>query len=407
MQLQRDVGILGGIGRGGLQRHLVEADLLRALARHFLVLDGLHAQVAQREAIHVVRAMRFEHVGLEQRVVLDAVQRDLVVGEHLRVVLEMLADLPALGTLQPGLQLRQHLVARQLLGRVGAAMRDRDVGRAAGLGRQRDADDLRNHRIERGGFGVEGGQLGRLDLRQPGVELRPGLHGLVVALDGGGRRHRLGRRFARRHIAGRVGRRGLELAPPGLEAVVLEDRQQRLARFAERGQRGLDRFHLRLQLAGRLDCHQLARERQEVERAAQVVADHALDLGRMLDDAVERLVLREPLDGRLRAALLDAGHVVDGVADQREIVDDALGRHAELGDHAFAVEQFVAHGIDQRDPLRHQLGEILVAGRDHHLHAARLGGMRERADHVVGLDALDHQQRPAERAHRLVDRLDL
>ena len=31
----------------------------------------------------------------------------------------------------------------------------------------------------------------------------------------------------------------------------------------------------------------------------------------------------------------------------------------------------------------------------------------ERADHIVGLDALDHQQRPAMRAHERVQRLDL
>ena len=39
MQLQRDVGVLGGIVRRGFDRHLVEADLLRALAGDVLVLD--------------------------------------------------------------------------------------------------------------------------------------------------------------------------------------------------------------------------------------------------------------------------------------------------------------------------------------------------------------------------------
>jgi hypothetical protein len=42
-----------------------------------------------------------------------------------------------------------------------------------------------------------------------------------------------------------------------------------------------------------------------------------------------------------------------------------------------------------------QLRQVLVAGRDHGVHAGlgRLHG--QGADHVVGLDAFDHQDRPA------------
>ena len=48
---------------------LVEADLLCALARDFVVGDGLDAEMAQREVVHVVRLVAFQHVGLQQRVV--------------------------------------------------------------------------------------------------------------------------------------------------------------------------------------------------------------------------------------------------------------------------------------------------------------------------------------------------
>jgi hypothetical protein len=54
-----------------------------------------------------------------------------------------------------------------------------------------------------------------------------------------------------------------------------------------------------------------------------------------------------------------------------------------------------------------ELGEVLVAGGDHHLPAGLDGLAGEGADHVVGLDALLHQQRPAFGLHRLVERLDL
>jgi hypothetical protein len=46
-----------------------------------------------------------------------------VVGEHVAVVLDVLAELLGGLVLQPGLEARQHLVQRQLLGRVGAVWR--------------------------------------------------------------------------------------------------------------------------------------------------------------------------------------------------------------------------------------------------------------------------------------------
>ena len=92
MQLQCDVGIFGGIVRGGSDIHLVEADLFRALARHVGEADGLHMEMAQREVVHVVRLVAFQHVGLQQRVVVYAGQRDAVVGEDMHVEFEVLPE---------------------------------------------------------------------------------------------------------------------------------------------------------------------------------------------------------------------------------------------------------------------------------------------------------------------------
>jgi hypothetical protein len=149
--------------------------------------------------------------------------------------------------------------------------------------------------------------------------------------------------------------------------------------------------------------------RQPVERLAQVLAGHALDAGGGGDHAVERAEVGDPLGGRLRSDLVDARHVVDGVADQRQVVDDALRRHAELGLHAFDVQHLrrLGHGVDQRDAAGDQLRQVLVAGGDQHLVAAGGGHAGERADGVVGLDAGHHQHRPAEQAHHLVDGRDL
>ena len=101
MQLQRDVGILGRIRGRILDAHLVEADLRRALAGDLGVGDRLHVEMAPREVVHVVRLVRFEHIGLEQRVVRDAGQREAVIGEHVLVVLDVLPELLRRGIGEP------------------------------------------------------------------------------------------------------------------------------------------------------------------------------------------------------------------------------------------------------------------------------------------------------------------
>ena len=40
------------------------------------------------------------------------------------------------------------------------------------------------------------------------------------------------------------------------------------------------------------------------------------------------------------------GHVVDGVAGEREQVEHLVGAHAELREHAGLVERLVAHRVD-------------------------------------------------------------
>jgi hypothetical protein len=65
------------------------------------------------------------------------------------------------------------------------------------------------------------------------------------------------------------------------------------------------------------------------------------------------------------------------------------------------------HGVHQRDVLVHQLRQVLVAGGNHAIDAGIAGLAGQRADHVVGLDAGFHQQRPAGGADAFVQGFDL
>ena len=59
-------------------------------------------------------------------------------------------------------------------------------------------------------------------------------------------------------------------------------------------------------------------------------------------------------------------------------------------------EALVGHGVDHVTRSFDELGEVLVARGDQRLARAPGGVDGQRADHVVGLDAIDHQHRPAE-----------
>ena len=101
MELQRDIGVLGRIRGGLIQRDLVEVDLLRALAGNFSVGERLDAEMPPREIVHVMRTVRFEHVRLEQRVVRDAGENEAVIGKHVLIVFEVLAELSLCGVGEP------------------------------------------------------------------------------------------------------------------------------------------------------------------------------------------------------------------------------------------------------------------------------------------------------------------
>ena len=113
-----------------------------------------------------------------------------MIGEHVLVVFEVLAELPFRRIGEPRRESREHGVERQLIGCAGVAMRERHIARVPGLERKREPDDLRGHRIEARGLGVEADEIGALDRRHPALECRLVEHGLVMARD------------ARRRIAG-------------------------------------------------------------------------------------------------------------------------------------------------------------------------------------------------------------
>ena len=187
VHVQGLVGIFAGVGAGLVQRHLGKGDLVFAFAAQVFVAQAGAARVAQRQAFQAVRAVDFQHIALQHGVVLVAAHGDAVVGQHVLVVLDMLAQLGLAGILQPGLELGQHVGQRQLLHGIQTFVAQRNVGRFARLHAQRNADQLRLQGVEAVGLGVDGGQFCGMDFGQPFVQLRLGLNAVVghFALLGG------------------------------------------------------------------------------------------------------------------------------------------------------------------------------------------------------------------------------
>ena len=77
-----------------------------------------------------------------------------------------------------------------------------------------------------------------------------------------------------------------------------------------------------------------------------------------------------------------------------------VGAHAEFLIHAFAVERFVFHGIDQRDVFADQLRHVFIARGNDHVHLLRGSLHRQCANHVVRLHLGDFQHLPAHQFHQ-------
>ncbi len=422
VQAQGDVGVLGRVGAGLLEGNLVEGQLLGALAGDVLETDGFVLEVALRQAVHVVTGRRgVQRVGLEHGVEGHAahLDRHRGVGQHVDVVLGVLADLGLVRVFEQRFERAQHGVAVELCRHAHVGMRQGHVGGLERRHREGHPDQLGDLRIDAGGLGVEGEQLGGLQLLQPGVEPRLVENGFVLLrhfrlqVIAAWRRHV--RRVEQTTAGGLLELPGLRFAlqvfQPALEFQRPVERGERLAI----GLAGVQRVDLDVQRHVQLDGRQLVGEVGHLlvlfELGGQRLGSAQRQLGDLSEVGVDHIQPATDAGQQAhRGFFANAGHagdVVDLVAHQRQVVDDQLGADTELLDHAGRVHHQPGHGVDQGDVRADQLRHVLVAGGNHHVAFFAGGLARQRADHVVGFDAFDAQQREAQRANAGVQRLDL
>ena len=128
-------------------------------------------------------------------------------------------------------------------------------------------------------------------------------------------------------------------------------------------------------------------------------------------DALHRAVLCEQLRGADRAHALHSRHIVRRIPAKRQHIDN-LRRAGDvvLGAELRRAIDFLLSSALARlvleDMVLYQLAVVLV-GRDHvYVHAFKGAALRKGADHVVRLEASDHQHRYAQRLHYIAERLE-
>ncbi len=86
-----------------------------------------------------------------------------MVGKDVAVVFNVLAQFGFAGVFEPRAQFVEHGLQGQLLGGVCTFVPERNVCRMPSLHAQANANELRLHGVQRGGFGIDGGERGGID----------------------------------------------------------------------------------------------------------------------------------------------------------------------------------------------------------------------------------------------------
>ena len=358
-------GRLAGAGGRGLLGRLVEQRARPGLRRGLLQFD---VEVAPREDVHGVALLRVDEVVHQRNVEPAALEGDARVGEEVRLQLEVVAVFVDGRVLQDGPDDVQPV-----------------SGDGAGLvftAKDKPLDGSED------AFGI---CLGN----------EAAAAGLLHGLDHLVRRDIIDNEF----LSLLRGRRRPHVRDEALEGVELV--------FLEEVRDGGGEVHVQPHVLRRrfqrdvgLDGHELLGQADIAPRLLELRLLARGELGQMGIDVLDAAVLGNQLPGAHLADALDARHVVGRVAADGEHVDD-LDRVQDapfLADGRAVDDLVVPAGLPRlvlEHMLRDELAVVLV-GRDHvHVHPFPRAAEGHRADHVIGLEPLDHQHGDVHRLHQL------
>ena len=434
-----DVGILGGIGGGAVNRDFAEQDRLLASAAHVLERDRDVAQVALGELVHPVAAAHAVlaapgiKIEADHHRVVDRRDVDADLGQHVHIILAVLEHLEDGLVFQQRLQRSERRVHGYLRGllrkHIAPAVGKRDVAGVIRPQCEAHTDQIGADGIERSGLGIDRYQPRGAGAGDPVFKLCHGLHrGVGGVIDarhfgqwltaailcapcpGGTRSGRL--RRIEIGLARRTAATCLEPLQERGEAVLSEESSERLGRHGAELHLG---NRLR-QVAVLFQRHQHLAEFGIAPPFDQAVLQlGGLHVVRGIERRCERAVFCNKLRGRLGADAIDARHIVDCIAHQRQHIPYQFGGDAELLLDLGEIDALVLHRVEHIDARRamrrvhlaDQLHQILVGTDDGDVpaHALRFAGIG--GDQVVRLQPGNLDARQAEGARGIADQREL
>ena len=169
--LEGVVGVLAGVGRHGLDGGLVHRQDLLAFSDDVRDRDGREMEISQGEPVEVVLApVRFQEIGQDHRVEIDAADVDALAFEDDEVVLDVLADLPDARILEGPAEDGEGFLEGNLVGGAQIVMPEREIERFARLEGEGHPDEPRPRREDIVGLGVDRDHAGLLDPAGQGFE---------------------------------------------------------------------------------------------------------------------------------------------------------------------------------------------------------------------------------------------
>ena len=134
-------GVMCSLGNVDLRKR----NLVHTLATQVLVRQPLATQMSQGQTFQTVGLVHLQHITLQHGVVHITLHFNPVVGKHMTVVFHVLTQFVFAAVFQPGLELLQDILQRQLRGRVCGVVRQWYVSRMPASHAQTDAHQLRLH----------------------------------------------------------------------------------------------------------------------------------------------------------------------------------------------------------------------------------------------------------------------
>ena len=146
-------------------------------------MNGTLTQILQCQRVEVMTTpRRIENIGFEHGVLVNAAKPNIMIGQYIGVVLQMLADFGNPLILKQWLQCVEHLVAAQLVWGTRVIMRQRHISCRTRLHCEGDTHNLCDHVIQAGRLGIKCNQGCPFQLEQPVIKSRLIEHGRYLDL---------------------------------------------------------------------------------------------------------------------------------------------------------------------------------------------------------------------------------